>query len=456
MIERPDVLIVGAGSAGAVLAARLSEDPRRTVLLLEAGPDTTSSETPEGLVGASFFDALAVPGRTWPTLVATRAAGQEPQVYQRGRGVGGSSAVNAMVAIPGIPDDYDRWAELGAGGWAWADVAPWFARTSLVLNAAARSEWGPVSAALATALPSSVAGVPLTRDAHGRRVSTNDAYLEPARARPNLTIRGGALVDRVLLERRTAQGVRLVGGEEIAAAEVVVCAGAIHSPAVLLRSGIDRTGVGRNLKDHPAIPIPLAYRGDGPDPRSLPISVIGRRSSGDAPADLQLLPIDHLGPDAPGLGMLMVALMRVHSTGSVRLAADDPTLDPVVEFGLLGDERDERRLRRGVADALAALEHVAFRDLVEPIVPDLDGDAIRANLGDYVHASGTCRMGSSDDELAVVDSSCRVIGYERLLVCDASVMPDLPRANTHLTTVVIAERVAAGHDASRSAPDRRE
>ena len=123
------------------------------MLLLEAGPDTDSHEPPDGLVGASFFDALAVPDRTWEALVATRAAGRLPQRYHRGKGIGGSSAVNAMIAIPGIPDDYDRWAQLGAAGWGWADVAPWFSRTALVLNTAPRSEWGPVSAALATALP---------------------------------------------------------------------------------------------------------------------------------------------------------------------------------------------------------------------------------------------------------------------------------------------------------------
>ena len=140
-----------------------------------------------------------------------------------------------------------------------------------------------------------------------------------------------------------------MGGDEIEAGEVVVCAGAIHSPAILLRSRVERRGIGRSLRDHPAIPIPLTYRGDGPDPRSLPISVVGRRSSGEVAADLQLLPIDHLGPDAPGIGMLMVALMQVHSAGSVRLASDDPVIDPVVEFDMLGDERDERRLRLGVA-----------------------------------------------------------------------------------------------------------
>lgn len=427
-----DVVVIGAGSAGAVLAARLSEHPHRSVLLLEAGPDHTSADTPPSVAGGSFLTAALEPGMAWTDLQAVRTPGQAPRPYVRGRGAGGSSAINAMVALPGEPSDYDEWGH----GWSWASVAPWLDRTALSLRQVPPDQEGAVGRALRAARPDAEVAV-LTRFADGRRASVNDCYLEPARGRPNLRIRGDALVDRVVLDGRRAVGVRLASGEEIGARQVVLSAGAIHSPAILQRSRVDVPGIGDGLQDHPSFPVTLQLRPGHPQPPGgLGVTTLLRATHAEH-HDLQVLALEEVGPDAPGLAVLLGALMRVRSTGSVRIVSDDPTVAPAIDFGMLTDERDLPGMRAAVRLAVEVAEHPAVREVADVLPFDASDDGIRAALGDYVHATGTCRIGT------VVDGRCAVAGHEALTVCDASVMPAVPRANTHLPTVLVAERVAA-------------
>ncbi len=429
-------VVVGAGSAGCVVASRLSEDADREVVLVESGPALASGAVPTQIEGSNFLAAGELADRNSTELLAHRVSNGDPTLYRRGRGVGGSSAINAMVALRGDSRLYRSWG--------WDDVDPAWNAVLLPETLADDDELGAVDRALLAAA-GDAHRVPLTRRGR-RRVTSAEAYLWPTSERTNLTIRPDAEVARIALDGTRAVGVVLASGEEVDADRVVVCAGAIRTPALLLRSGFVTDGIGAGLQDHPSVPLTLALRDHVDiDPGGLVVATLLQRNG------IQFLPMNHLGPGVDRLGLLLVALMRPRGRGgSVRLDPDAPDTSLLVEFALLDDDEDRRTLARAVADALDLVRTGPFAEIVEEVFIDdvgttattlSDTSAIErwlpSAVGDYVHASSSCAMGT------VVDGEGAVFGYDAINLCDASVFPTIPDVNTHLPTTMLAERLSA-------------
>ncbi len=524
-----DFVIVGGGSAGCVLANRLSADGRHTVVLIEAGPPDKSPfiHMPAGIIPVIRSDTY-----NWKYWTAPEPQmGNRAMFWPRGRTLGGSSSINAMCYVRGHAWDYDHWAELGCAGWGYQDVLPVFRQMENFepangapdayhgvggpLNVAAHRYLNPLMKAFVTAAQE--AGHTFNPDFNGvqqegvgyyhvmqkggQRCSNAKAYLEPARARDNLTILTDAHVVGLRFEGRRAVGVSLnsAPGEITARREVILAAGAIGSPQLLLLSGVgparhlqeigiplvqDNAGVGENLQDHLDIVVSVKERTHHAvslNPLGLPRSIRslwqyatkkqGEMTSNFAQAggfiksnpqepipDIQLhfLPFVYanhgldLGPIIRHWGYsLMACDLRPRSRGRITLASTDALVHPRIEAGYLQHESEMQRLLTAVMKGREILSQPAFKaHRGEEMLPgaELRSDDelrewIRQKAETIYHPVGTCKMGV--DEAAVVDLQLKVRGVQGLRVVDASVMPTLIGGNTNAPTTMIAERGAA-------------
>jgi choline dehydrogenase len=506
-----DVIVVGGGSAGAAVAARLSENPATRVLLLEAGLDWRAADAPWEVTTPNpipiIHEREYQEKWQWPDLHSRRVAGQDQRFYWRGKGLGGSSMMNGQIAIRGVADAFDEWAAMGCTGWSAKEIMPLFSVIEddldlgdkpghgrggpLPVYRAPPDTWGPIDKGLRDAALG--AGYPWCDDVNGpdgegvacypinsrnlKRISTNEGYLEPARGRANLEIRGHALVDRLIIKDGRATGVVVhidkQGTQEISAREIVLCGGSIHSPAILLRSGIGPADelqamgievqrdlpVGRDFFDHPLFRTTIKLHDDiepkDKDTRHTNCCVTYSSGLDDGRRDMILIAFNHRGIGKPGA--IGTGLYRAYSRGVLKLTSRDASIDPIVEENMLADPRDMARMvdavkRLAVITTQPALAGIADwirltdTDLTLPqaaALPLHELEAVlRRDTGDIQHAAGTCRMTGFNDAGGVVNPDGTVKGIAGLRVADASIMPSDCRANTHFTTVVIGEAIA--------------
>ena len=518
---RYDVIVVGGGAAGSVVAGRLAEDVNTSVLLLEAGKDYPDFDhLPDEIkFGHTRYAESPDSEHNWALRGIITEEQGESHVAQ-GKVIGGGSSINGQAMQRGFPEDFDSWAALGNEEWSYARTLPFYKKmeTDLDIQDDYHGTDGPMpvrrrqsdpwsdiqrafhEACLAEGFGHNVdtngpnpagVGVTPTNNLDGVRMSSAIAYLNPRRHQLNLNVRGGVYVRRILFDGSRAVGVEAESGGEVFALEaerIVLCAGAIRSPQLLMLSGIgDREqlekfgiplirelpGVGRSLWNHLSAHITFKVK----DGKTLttgldaPHFSLHYTSAGSAEAyDMALKTstvVDERTERVPGLrskylsgdvpperaARISCTLGLPEGSGYVRLASADPGVQPSFNYCYLQHPGDARRVREGLRFAARLLESEAYADVVDYRISPTeeilaDDDAldlwIRRTVSTARHVSGTCRMGPDTDSTAVVDQYCRVKGVQQLWVADASVVPRIPRSGgMHPTALMIGERVAA-------------